>query len=303
GTFKSLKDYAKKETQDKSDQSEREKTHELRSGSVDVDTTIGPILSKNKTKVTWHNENDRDWAKTDKVEAYRLDEILKTIDADIPVAALDAKQLQNVASRTESEFKVGLGTFQDGQKTLVQDLSMQSLFASPAAKKAKTQEEVDKEALEAAEEAVKKAREQLDKACEKREAIRVDNKVHEDRLAALKAQLPGVTANWQAADSNYSDASARTQEAYDRMLFKNNDLWNHWANHFKLTELGATSGAWGAFKTFLDNEVQARETDLQPARAKLVEAEKNCEKLKVDLDKAEADLRVLKLKQQIKHRP
>src|SRR5262249_6278594 len=92
GTFKSLKDYAKKETQDKSDQSEREKTHELRSGSVDVDTTIGPILSKNKTKVTWHNENDRDWAKTDKVEAYRLDEILKTIDADIPVAALDAKQ-------------------------------------------------------------------------------------------------------------------------------------------------------------------------------------------------------------------
>jgi hypothetical protein len=303
GTFKGMRDYAKKEAHDKSDQSQRGKTHVRNSGGVKGEANVVPILTQVKTDITWNNENDRDWAKTDKVEAYRLAEILKTIDADIPVAALDAKQLQTVASRTESEFKVGLGTFQDGQKTVVHDLSMQSLLASAAPKKVKTQKEVDEEALAAVAKEVKLAQEQLDQACKGRDAIRADNKVHEDRLTALKAELSGATASFQAADANYSAASAEYDKACANtpIIGQTPEGRDYFARHFKLTELGDIAGARHAHMDFLDKEVKARDADLQPARAKLAEAEKKCAALDADLKKRVAKMEALEVR--IRHQP
>lgn len=124
GTFKGLKENIKTERKKIVDtaKSGSLETRAKREGEIDA-SAIGIFSAK--VKLAWEDERKDTSSESLKIEIHDVDDMLKAIEGELPVAVLDAKQLQSVAARAQSELKFNMGTFRDGEKTLSTKVSLQ----------------------------------------------------------------------------------------------------------------------------------------------------------------------------------
>jgi hypothetical protein len=225
GSIKGLKSQSKQE-RDRLFEQEKERfvKHKLKLGG---DTSFGMFqMFDGKLKLDYEKEEEDKKHDRHKEQTHALDEMMKHIEADLPVAVLNAKQLQTLATRSESELKFDMGTFADGRKTL---LSVQFL-AGPLAARAKPRTEAERrrDAEVKLVQAIEAVRARLALFLAERDRLAGENKPHEERLDCLGKQVAAARADislaQQALDAANVKVESRLREIMLNKLFQQRQI-------------------------------------------------------------------------------
>jgi hypothetical protein len=285
GTFRELKDQWKKERESgtKSADSGSEKDRTKRSGEAEAS---GFQVFSAKVKFEAEDERERTWVTSRENQARALDEVMKGISGELPLAVLSADQVQKIASRADSVQTVTTGSFRDGRKAMRHPQSLAEAFEVVEARAApKSEAEKRRDALAKTTADLDAARKAAAAALTARDAVSADNKPHEDRLPGLQRQAAGAKAA-AAAESQAIDAyvAGRPREVKLPGAVITYDPDKDQALQARRRALAGQQQAAAA----LEAEAAALEKNLVSMRAKLAAAEKAVADAKSEVVRLEA---------------
>jgi hypothetical protein len=179
GTFKGIKDQLRKDAQRLT-----ESTNALRTRNrLKTDIESSGLFGIAGLNLRLDNESERDSTKSDKLETRDLLELVKAIEGDLPVAVLNAKQLQTLAARAQTNIEFDVGAFHDGRKSLESHLSL-----APSTQVANKLESDPRRAILEVHADLKKASERLAEARKARDFIAAELEVAKVKLAYVRGK-------------------------------------------------------------------------------------------------------------------
>ncbi|MBX9623628.1 MAG: hypothetical protein K2X82_07420 [Gemmataceae bacterium] len=285
GTYKGLKDQWKKET-DSLKEDESARAWEQRRKRAVEGKGWGV-----EAKFEMEDEDKTSAMDRFKRQFRAMDEVMKSIDGELPVAVLSADQVQQVASRADSVLTVTTGSFRDGRKAMRHPQSLAEAFP-------KSESEKRREALAKASAELAAAREARAVAATARDAVAAENKPHEERLDGLKkraAEASGAVASAAKAvkereEEVRQDFENRSKNSVVKVKpeFKEQHIRRLIEQDGRKAELDAalkthtrTAETWAA-------EVATNDKTLAPMRNKLATAEKAVADAKAEVTRLEA---------------
>jgi hypothetical protein len=206
GTFKALKNQWRKEVEKDEDRSREEKKHDK--DKIDTEVGANTFLGGGHVHFEHENEQDRSFNQTNKLRTHDINDVTKAIDGELPVAVLNADQIQRIVSQAGTSLSLTKGTFKKGQKRLMYQLSLQSMFKEnkvlAAGKEEKTEREVFLERLEQAEMDIKNAKNNLQIAEAGRNAVADELIAKEESLKTARTSNDLIEAKVKATEETYN---------------------------------------------------------------------------------------------------
>ena len=128
GTFKGIKDQLRTEAERLTEKANSLATKDR--AKRDIETSVnGSFLGiggGGSMNVRWEDEHERASSESSKLQTRDLMDMAKAIEGELPVAALNANQLQALTTRVQSGLQLDIGTFRDVRRTLESRMSLQA---------------------------------------------------------------------------------------------------------------------------------------------------------------------------------
>lgn len=127
GTFKGLREQWKKDRDElyKQAATRKDKGRDKIGGELSAEAFE---VFSSTIKFDYETEHDRESSDSFESHVRAMDEVMKAIDGELPVAVLNADQVQRVATRASSLTEIRTGSFRYGQKLMVHNQSLAAYF-------------------------------------------------------------------------------------------------------------------------------------------------------------------------------
>jgi hypothetical protein len=239
----------------------------------------------------YRSEDEKKRAGSEEHKSYQRDmhSLAEAVEGKLPVVALNAKQLQLLASVTGAELKIAMGTFVKGQKLLENTLSFESLGTQGPVERGRAAETQLVAQIAA-------AQQQRTQAVADRDRIAAENTPHEAQLTGLQTQVGEAKKQQTKAEA----ALAKVLQEIEELLHKY--PWNMAPDQSRAA-LEKSLGVPALRKTLAEKQkvvadwqaaVATQEKNLAPMRAKLGAAKKAVQDGDDKLVKLEAELKALR---------
>jgi len=303
GIFTGLSDQWKKERDNLLKTANSGKTLDKTRRAGEVEASAFEVFSAS-AKFEGEDEHGREWSDSFENQVRAVDEVMKAIEGELPVAVLNADQVQEIASRANSVTSIKVGTFITGQKTLQHLYSLADFLAANVVAP-KTEDELRREAYKQLEEEIVAVQKKLADAEGARDTIAADNKPHEEELAKLQKRVASKRIAVQRTKELLERKSRDVEEvikhpelgpapAPNAPNLSPDQMRYMLSNHYGIPKLQAELAQMQRDLPGWEEQLATSEKNLQSMQAKLTEAEKNIADYKHRLSELEAERAALK---------
>jgi hypothetical protein len=271
----------------------------LRDYKIRARFSAGFGLTSGSASVDVHTEDEKKRSGLEEKERFEKDmaSLAECIEGKLPVVALETGQMQSLTSQDVKELEAGIGTFRQGRKSLTHTLSFVAAGEKVAPVPKKTPEpESYKAAFADVDRRIKYVEKQVAEARARKAAIEAENRPHEGRIKSLKAKASKATtaSALATAAAKLAQGTFNTQNAIISKLpvaseKMKGQLRAQVRDELKLWEVQAVATLRAEMVTLLEEEVKGHEADLQPARARLADADRAILALNQQLGSVQAE--------------